>query len=111
MNIGYYRTGGLALARWKDLGFLIRCPNCGERSVYEFNFGGEFIKRPAVEAPEKEWYNYVYGRLNLFGVEKEWWYHRFGCKRWFLALRNTRDNLVLQTFLPEENKGEEPPTR
>ena len=31
----------------KRMSFLLRCPHCGERSVYEFRFGGESRKRPA----------------------------------------------------------------
>ena len=86
------------------MGFLIRCPNCGERNAYEFHFGGEFIRRPKPDASDREWYDYAYGRKNLPGVQKEWWYHRFGCKRWFLVLRDTRNNQVMKTFLPEEDK-------
>ncbi len=84
------------------MGFLIVCPNCGERSVYEFQYGGEFMERPAPQDPDQEWYNYVYGRRNAYGEEKEWWYHRFGCKRWILAKRDTRDNRVIETLLPDE---------
>ena len=29
------------------MSFLIPCPNCGKRSVYEFRFGGEVKTRPA----------------------------------------------------------------
>jgi heterotetrameric sarcosine oxidase delta subunit len=87
------------------LGFLISCPNCGGRSIYEFHFGGEFLKRPNKNASEKEWYDYVYGRDNIAGETTEWWYHRFGCKRWFLAVRDTRKNVVLRTLLPNEKSG------
>ncbi len=88
------------------MGFLLKCPHCGERDVYEFQFGGEFIPRPppvlSSPASEKDWVDYVYMRKNLADVEKEWWYHKLGCKKWFLALRDTRNNLVLRTFLPGE---------
>jgi heterotetrameric sarcosine oxidase delta subunit len=86
------------------LTFLINCPNCGKRSIYEFQFGGEALRRPTLDASDQEWYDYAYGRKNIRGVDKEWWYHRFGCKRWFLAIRDTTDNRVLQTFLPEDDK-------
>ena len=57
------------------------------------------MTRPNQEASSDEWYEYVYTRRNIFGVEKEWWYHRFGCKRWFLAFRDTSNNQVAKTFL------------
>ncbi|MFI5449749.1 MAG: sarcosine oxidase subunit delta [Candidatus Bathyarchaeia archaeon] len=90
------------------LGFLIKCPNCGQRSVYEFHFGGEFLVRPSQQDSENAWYEYAYGRSNLAGVQEEWWYHRFGCKRWFLAERNTMTNEVLRTFTAAERlKGKD----
>ena len=44
---------------------------------------------------------YVYFRRNVAGVQREWWYHRFGCGLWFLADRDTRTNEVLRTELPQ----------
>jgi sarcosine oxidase subunit delta len=43
----------------------------------------------------------VYFRRNVAGVQREWWYHRFGCEIWFLAERDTRTNEVLKTELPQ----------
>ena len=40
--------------------------------------------------------DYVYFRRNVAGVQREWWYHRFGCELWFLAERDTRTNEVLE---------------
>jgi sarcosine oxidase subunit delta len=85
------------------MGFLLECPNCGKRDVYEFRFGGEFRQRPSNSAPEKEWTKYVHMRSNVAGIEKEWWFHRLGCGRWFFALRDTRDNTVLRTFWPGDD--------
>lgn len=65
------------------------------------------MKRPAVDASEKEWYEYAYGRKNVHGIQKEWCYHRFGCKRWFLVIRDTSDNRVFETLLPEDDKEKE----
>jgi methylglutamate dehydrogenase subunit B len=82
------------------MSFLLRCPHCGNRSVYEFRFGGEFKARPAVEASEDEWLNYTYNRTNEAGLQTEWWYHRSGCRQWIQAVRDTRTNDVLRTFYP-----------
>jgi sarcosine oxidase, subunit delta len=81
--------------------FLLKCPNCGERSVYEFRFGGEYRPRPARDAPDSVWVEYVYSRENKNGVHREWWYHRDGCGAWFLAQRDTVTNNVLATGWPE----------
>ena len=88
------------------LAFLLRCPNCGERSVYDFRFGGEVTNRPAPDAPPEAWTHYFYYRQNEAGHQREWWYHKFGCRRWFLAERDTRNNRVERTFWPEEPVGQ-----
>ena len=84
------------------MGFIIKCPNCGERDVYEFSHGGEYVVRPPPESDSDSWISYIYERSNEEGVQKEWWYHTYGCGKWFLALRDTRDNTVLKTNFPLE---------
>ena len=86
------------------MAFLIGCPNCGERSVGEFRFGGEFMARPAPDASNEVWTSYFYGRRNVAGVQREWWYHRFGCRKWFVALRDTVTNEVQETSWPEQGE-------
>ena len=89
------------------MSFLLHCPTCGERSVYEFQFGGEVRARPAIEAPREAWVGYVYWRDNSPGVQKEWWYHKLGCKLWFIAERNTTSNQVLRSYFAEsKSRGE-----
>src|SRR2546428_55658 len=53
------------------MGFLLECPNCGKRDVYEFRFGGEAHKRPRVNSSSEEWMKYVYMRENVAGVQQE----------------------------------------
>ena len=84
------------------MSFLVRCPQCGARSVYEFRFGGEVKHRPAPDAPEPDWTHYIYNRANEAGVQKEWWFHRSGCRQWFQAVRNTVTNEMLESFFSDE---------
>jgi len=86
------------------MSFLLRCPGCGARSVYEFRFGGEVKTRPAAGASDAEGLRYSYGQKNEAGVQKEWWYHRMGCRQWFFAVRNTVTNEVLETCFPEDTR-------
>ena len=83
------------------MSFLLPCPRCGPRDVYEFRFGGEILKRPAPDADEAAWTDYRYLRVNKEGLEREWWYHRLGCRRWFQAERDTRLNDVRSTEWPQ----------
>lgn len=82
------------------MSFLVPCPNCGVRDVYEFRWGGEYRVRPSRDVSPHEWADYLYARANQAGVQKEWWFHDRGCRRWFFALRDTRTNKVLETSWP-----------
>jgi sarcosine oxidase subunit delta len=79
--------------------FMIECPNCGPRIATEFRYGGEVRARPE---KEEDLADYLYSRSNILGVQTEWWYHRMGCRRWFLARRHTMSNQVLETYWPTE---------
>jgi sarcosine oxidase, subunit delta len=79
------------------MSFLLPCPLCGPRDVYEFRYGGEIQKRPAPGSPPEIWAAYLYERTNIDGVERAWWFHWNGCRRWFQVERDTRDNRVLQS--------------
>ena len=45
---------------------------------------------------------YLFFRENVNGWQTEWWVHRDGCRRWFLAERRTGTNEVRRTFWPRE---------
>lgn len=84
------------------MGFLLKCPSCGDRDVYEFSYGGEHRDRPDDRGSLEDWLSYIYTRKNEADVQKEWWYHRYGCKKWFQALRDARNNDTKRTFWPGE---------
>ena len=77
-----------------EMSFLLTCPHCGEREVTDFSFGGEVVPRPTAKPTERELNTYNYFRRNVAGVQREWWYHRSGCREWFLAERDTTTNVV-----------------
>jgi methylglutamate dehydrogenase subunit B len=81
--------------------FLLTCPNCGPRDVNEFSCAGEVTVRPKSAPTLRQLAEYVYFRRNVAGVQREWWYHRFGCEVWFQAERDTRTNEVLLTEIAE----------
>jgi sarcosine oxidase subunit delta len=72
------------------MSFLISCPNCGPREVYEFRYGGQVLPADGKGS-------------NVPGPQRERWYHRFGCRRWLVAERDVRTNDVIRTvWLDEE---------
>ncbi len=79
------------------MSFLLPCPNCGPRDVNEFAYAGELTSRPRSEPTFRELTSYLYFRQNVAGLQREWWYHRFGCRSWFQAERDTRTNEVVKT--------------
>lgn len=89
---------------------LLECPNCGPRNVAEFRYGGEVQMRPAGQPDLKSWTSYLYRRQNPLGWLREWWFHRDGCRRWFIAERHTKDHLVRATYFHEVmHQDPEPP--
>ena len=70
------------------MSFLLTCPNCGPREVYEFRYGGQLLDTAS----------------NLPAPQRERWFHRLGCRRWLLAERDVRTNEVIRTgWLGEES--------
>jgi heterotetrameric sarcosine oxidase delta subunit len=80
--------------------FVLSCPNCGTREVTDFGYGGEVTRRPASRPDRRELNAYNYFRRNVAGVQREWWFHRSGCRAWFIAERDTTTNEVKFTALP-----------
>ena len=87
------------------MSFLLTCPNCGPREVTDFAFGGEVVPRPQSKPSQRELNTYNYFRRNVAGVQREWWYHRSGCRAWFVADRDTTTNEVSRIANAGMNRG------
>ncbi len=86
---------------------LIPCPWCGPRNQIEFTYGGDAtVRRPALDAPESEWYRAVYIRDNPMGPHDEWWAHSAGCRQWFVVSRDTRTHEILGSAPPGQTPGQ-----
>lgn len=69
---------------------LITCPFCGPRNHTEFRYGSDAnLLRPAEEAAESDWFDYVYMRDNPRGPHEEYWQHALGCRSWIRVRRDT----------------------
>jgi sarcosine oxidase, subunit delta len=89
---------------------LIPCPHCGPRAEDEFSHGGDAsITRPTEPASldDAAWTAYLYLRDNNAGPHLEYWYHRFGCRRWFLVRRDTLSHRILGATLPGARRPED----
>jgi len=68
----------------------LTCPWCGSRNVSEFAYGGSLADRPEpADATPREWRDYLYLRDNTRGWVTERWYHRAGCRQFFVVERDT----------------------
>ena len=68
----------------------IKCPWCGVRNEDEFAYGGDAtVVRPADDAAQDDWYDYVYTRDNPAGPHTEYWHHVGGCRAWLKVERDT----------------------
>jgi heterotetrameric sarcosine oxidase delta subunit len=77
---------------------LIRCPWCGPRAQVEFTYGGDASAvRPAIDAPQSAWVDYVYLRDNPRGEHDERWHHSAGCRQWLRVRRDTRTHAIVAT--------------
>lgn len=88
------------------MSFLLSCPSCGPREYEEFRYGGELRAAPADPDDVRALSEYLYGRDNLAGVQREWWFHQSGCRQWFVAERDVRSNEVASTYWYECARGE-----
>ena len=72
------------------------CPLNGPRPVSEFAYGGEVRLSPDPDTcSDAEWSSYVFNRSGSPGAKYEWWCH------WFVVLRDTARDLVIETFPAE----------
>ena len=77
---------------------LIPCPWCGARAQIEFTYGGDAtLQRPAVDASEAEWVQFVFLRNNPAGPHQELWQHSAGCRQWLRVSRDTRTHEILES--------------
>ena len=74
------------------MGLRIPCPNCGLRDYTEFTFGGELRPLEARDADED--FVRVTLRENVAGLQRERWYHLYGCRRWLTLERDTVTNRI-----------------
>ena len=61
------------------MSFLLACPLCGPRDVYEFRYGGEMQPRPDAGSDPPTWADYLLRADGTSsGIERAWWFHRVG---------------------------------
>ena len=80
----------------------ITCPHCGARDRREFTYQGAALARPAVDAGDQAWDDYLHNRANPAGDTTDLWYHEGGCGAWLVVERNTVTHAVHGATLAEK---------
>ena len=80
----------------------IACPICGERDRREFYYMGAALPRPAEDAGQEAFHDYVHLRDNPAGVTRDLWQHEAGCGAWLVVTRNTLTHEILSVERAEE---------
>lgn len=83
----------------------ITCPLCGERDRSEFTYQGDALalSRPAPDAGDAAWDDYLHNRANPAGDTRDLWYHD-PCGAWIRVERNTLTHAVAGSVLAAEAK-------
>ena len=81
----------------------ITCPHCGTRDRREFYYQGDALalERPAPDAGEAAWDDYLHNRDNPAGATQDLWYHDT-CGAWIVVERNTVTHTVESAKLVTE---------
>ncbi|WP_370400853.1 sarcosine oxidase subunit delta [Sulfitobacter sp. JB4-11] len=83
----------------------IDCPHCGVRDRREFYYQGAALARPAPDAGEAAWDDYLHLRDNPAGETRELWQHEGGCGAWLVVTRNTVSHVISGVVLAADDKG------
>ena len=72
------------------------CPICGDRDRREFYYQGAAVAldRPAADAGDAAWDDYLHNRDNPAGETRDLWHHEAGCGAWIVVTRNTVTHAV-----------------
>lgn len=84
----------------------IPCPLCGSRDIREFTYRGHAlgIERPAADAGDDAWDDFVFFRENPAGPMRDLWFHGQGCAAWLVVSRDTVSHEVTGAELVRDAK-------
>ncbi|MDJ0754627.1 MAG: sarcosine oxidase subunit delta [Ardenticatenaceae bacterium] len=77
------------------MSILIPCPHCGPRPVEEFVYGEVPVVPEEITDPEERDFDFGFMRNNPEGVQREAWFHAYGCRRWVYIERDTVNDEVI----------------
>ena len=84
----------------------LTCPICGERDRREFYYAGHALAldRPAPDAGNAAWDDYLHNRENPCGETEDLWFHETGCGAWLVVRRDTVTHEVFEVQLAADAK-------
>ena len=73
----------------------LNCPHCGKRPIEEFLYGDIPVVPDEVVGEDARDLDFAFMKSNVEGVQREAWFHVFGCRRWLYLERDTRTDEVV----------------
>jgi heterotetrameric sarcosine oxidase delta subunit len=73
----------------------IPCPHCGSRPIQEFIHGEIPVVPDTITDPDQRDLDRAFMHDNPEGLTTERWFHAYGCRRWILLRRDTRNDRIL----------------
>jgi len=79
----------------------LNCPICGDRDRREYYYQGSAVAldRPAPDAGEAAWDDYMHLRDNPAGRTRDLWQHDGGCGVWIVVTRDTVTHEIFDVAL------------
>ena len=74
----------------------IPCKHCGERPVHEFAYGEVPIVPEEITDPEAWDLDRAFMLNNPEGIQREAWFHTYGCRRWTYLYRDTIADKIVE---------------
>ncbi|MGB0387192.1 MAG: sarcosine oxidase subunit delta [Ardenticatenaceae bacterium] len=74
----------------------IPCPFCGERPVEEYVYGEIPAVPDEITDPDERDLDRAFMYNNPEGVQREAWFHSYGCRRWVYLYRDTRTDMIVE---------------
>ncbi len=74
----------------------ITCPFCGDRPLQEFAYGEVYDIPESITDPDERNLDRAFFYNNVEGVQREAWFHSYGCRRWIYIQRDTIDDRIVK---------------
>lgn len=81
----------------------IPCKHCGERPIHEFAYGEVPVVPDEITDVDERDLDRAFMFHNTEGVQREAWFHVYGCRRWTYVHRDTVSDVIVPDPVGDES--------